>query len=242
MERLFDIHSHLVFGVDDGARDLLESMELIGQAWAQGVRGMILTPHYGIENGHAPDRALVREHFEAIRNACRCDMLLRLGCENYGAPAMLDRLRRGEALTMNGTAYVLYEFMEWGKMSESESVILARSEEIAASEYTPILAHAERYRNLWTHYETVYPRLKEMGVLLQINAYDVIQNPKTAPVTQWLLKNELVDFIGSDAHNMIKRCVEIKTGADWIRANCRPAYANRILWDNAMELLAGGDA
>ena len=60
---LIDIHTHILYGVDDGAKDINDSMGLLDEEREQGVDQVILTPHYGPKFGH-PDTEVLREKFE----------------------------------------------------------------------------------------------------------------------------------------------------------------------------------
>ncbi len=65
-----DIHTHILYGVDDGAKDLNDSMELITEEWEQGVNRIIMTPHYGPKFG-CPDRKLLENRFAVIQEETR---------------------------------------------------------------------------------------------------------------------------------------------------------------------------
>ena len=62
-----DIHSHVLFGVDDGARGIDESMQMLKTARDEGIRTVFATPHNGIENGYEPSASLIRENFRALQ-------------------------------------------------------------------------------------------------------------------------------------------------------------------------------
>ena len=62
---LIDIHTHILYGVDDGAKDINDSMGLLDEEREQGVDQVILTPHYGPKFGH-PDTEVLREKFEEM--------------------------------------------------------------------------------------------------------------------------------------------------------------------------------
>ena len=92
-----DIHSHILPGVDDGAGNVEESVDLLHVALGQGIRDLIATPHYGLENGYAPDRDMVREKY------CRLKEFLfqsgspiksLLGTEWYCAEDIVERINR----------------------------------------------------------------------------------------------------------------------------------------------------
>ncbi len=133
-----DIHSHFLPGVDDGAQDMTESIRLLAAAREEGVRDVIATPHYGIENGHAPKAGKVRETFEKVRKAVAeqheddevSHIRLYLGEEVYCAENAAERFRSGEALKINETRYALVEFLEYENASENGEVILRRLEKL----------------------------------------------------------------------------------------------------------------
>ena len=111
---LIDIHTHILYGVDDGAKDINDSMGLLDEEREQGVDQVILTPHYGPKFGH-PDTEVLREKFEAIREKAHKyypEIQLYLGSELYYQQGTVSDLKQGKALTMNGTRYVLVEFCD----------------------------------------------------------------------------------------------------------------------------------
>ena len=246
IDGIVDIHAHLLFGateeLDDGASTLAESLAMLRLARAEGVRAVFATPHYGIENGYAPEASLVRERFEILREAAHREvpeMALYLGTEWYCADDLPDRVRAGRAFTMNGTDCVLFEFLEWGGGAESQAEILRKLDRMARSGYTPILAHAERYRNLRTDWH-VYERIRRMGVLIQVNAYDLCLNPseETRGAAQFLAREGLIDFLGSDAHGLPpKRAPLLQAGVQWLYGHTDSAYADAVARGNAERLL-----
>ena len=101
---LIDIHTHILYGVDDGAKDINDSMGLLDEEREQGVDQVILTPHYGPKFGH-PDTEVLREKFEAIREKAHKyypEIQLYLGSELYYQQGTVSDLKQGKALTMNG--------------------------------------------------------------------------------------------------------------------------------------------
>ena len=140
---LIDIHTHILYGVDDGAKDINDSMGLLDEEREQGVDQVILTPHYGPKFGH-PDTEVLREKFEAIREKAYKyypEIQLYLGSELYYQQGTVSDLKQGKALTMNGTRYVLVEFAT----SDAYSHIYRAVQDFVYAGYIPILAHVERY-------------------------------------------------------------------------------------------------
>ena len=239
-----DIHSHVLYGVDDGARTMDESLKMIEMAHHEGIRTMILTPHYGIENGYAPDARLIRDNFQALEARARVtcpDMRLHLGAELYCAPGkVLERVAGGEALKMAGSKYLLLEFLEWGDHHESAEHICQSMIDIAGTDWLPILAHAQRYK-AFAGKEQLYHKMVAAGVYFQINAYDLYDRPDdwTRDNARWLVANKLAHFMGTDAHRADRRQPVMRSGVKYLYDHCPGDYVDALVHGNAHRLLAG---
>lgn len=242
MKQAVDIHAHLIPGVDDGARGMEEALRSLGLARAEGARAMVLTPHQGDENVRALGADVVKERFLRLKAEAAVlypDLRLYLGMEVFFAPGkIMDRLRRGQALPMNGTNLVLVEFQSWEAKSEPAENICEQTLGMAASgEYRLILAHAERYRG-FEGKEELFGRLVNGGVCLQINAYDLeLQTDGWVKETaRWLARKGLAHFLGSDSHGD-KRPPKLKSGLDWLYRHCSREAADALAFSNAKRLL-----
>ena len=239
-----DIHSHVLFGVDDGAATLEESLETLCLARGEGIRAIFVTPHSGAENAaRAPVHAVIR-NFEVLKARAKKefpDLRLYLGSEIFHVPGkLLERVEKGEALPLAGTKYLLIEFKEWGEHWDSAGHICESLLGIARSGWLPILAHAERYRDFQGHRD-LFVDLVKGRVYLQINAYDLFDRPddKERELTRWLAQNRLAHFIGTDTHGY-KRLPVMRSGVTWLYDNCDEAYVDALVRGNAETLLAGG--
>ena len=239
---IVDIHSHIIFGADDGSDSLAESLVMLRLAWEEGVRAVFATPHYGLESCFTPEAGLVQHRFDQLREAARRELpglSLYLGTEWYCADDLPDRIRAGEAFPMNGTKYVLLEFMEWGGVSEGREDMLRRLRRVAESGYIPILAHAERYKRLREDF-SVFAQIKALGALIQVNAYDLFLNHSVdiRNAAQYLAHERLIDFLGSDMHGMPpRRAPLMRAGVQWLYENTDQAYADAVAFGNATRLL-----
>ena len=239
-----DIHSHLLFGVDDGARNLDESLKMLALSVKEGIRTIIATPHYGIENGYAAAAERIRDHFQTLQaSAARefPDTRLYLGSELYCAPGkVLPRVEKGLALPMAGTKYLLLEFLEWGDNQESAEHITRCMIDIARSEWVPILAHAQRYKD-FEGKQNLYRSMAASGVHLQINAYDLAgrKDDWTRENTRWLVEKKLAHFVGTDAHRPDHRPPVMRSGVRYLYDHCDEKYVDALIHDNAERLLAG---
>ena len=237
-----DIHSHIIFGADDGAGSLAEAIELLKLDRDEGAEAVFATPHFGRENGYAPEASLVMQKFELLRERAAREVpeiRLFLGTEWYCSRDLADRVRRWDAFRMNGTDYVLAEFLEYGERHEPAEKILGNLLELRRSGFRPILAHPERYRALQDDWD-VLKRITDQGILLQVNAYDLCLNMslKTRDLAQWLAEERMISFIGSDMHGLPpKRVPRMKEGLAWLYEHTDGAYADAVASGNAERML-----
>ena len=148
---------------------------------------------------------------------------------------ILQDLKSSRIPSMNGTRYVMAEFDVYEVDIDDARYCLNSYLEKG---WIPIIAHAERY--CWTFASVENIRiLKDMGCLVQVNYYDLIEEPNhdIRTCAQELLKAELVDMMGSDAHRTNHRPPKLVRGAGYIRENCRAECADDILWRNVEKYL-----
>ena len=241
-KRFIDIHSHIIFGADDGVSSLGEAVKVLKQDRDEGATAVFATPHFGRENIFEPDAAMVRRNFEMLKERAAeevPEIRLYLGTEWYCARDLADRVRRRDAFRMNDTDYVLAEFLEFGGVYESWEKISGNLLELQKRGFRPILAHAERYKALQEDRE----RLRELhdnGILLQVNAFDLELNSsaRTRGLAQWLAQERMISFIGSDMHGLPpKRTPKMKEGLWWLYEHTDEEYADAVAFDNAEKLL-----
>lgn len=247
-EHAADIHSHVVPRVDDGAGSLEEALELLRLDREEGIQTVFATPHYGIENGYAPRKENILSGFHRLAEAATKHIpgiRLELGTEWYCAEEIAERIRREEAFPLAHTDWYLVEFMEWGNVTESAEDILHRLKKLQDNQIKTILAHPERYRAIQQDWDLA-KRICDLGVLLQVNAYDLYLNTKEATrnLAQWMAKEELISFLGSDMHGIgkkadgkEKRRPQMKEGIRWLYENTDEEYANDVVRRNAEKYL-----
>lgn len=233
---MFDIHMHVIPGVDDGARDMAMAREMLEMAWAQGIRAVIATPHSSAFR--QPEAVL--EGFAALKDwlaAREWPMALSLGCEVLFAgdntEATMARLTAGELSTLNGTEYVLTEFMP----SVGAAYVLNVLQRLRAAGFVPVIAHAERCPGVFGNPDRA-AALHRLA-LIQVNAYSLVEecHAGIGSAARMLVDHRLADFVGSDAHRPDHRAPAVAAGARYIMEHCDPAYARAVLWGNAERLL-----
>ena len=244
-QKLFvDIHSHIIFGADDGAGSLDEALEMLKRDREEGAAAVFATPRYAPESGYAPEAASVMEKFEILREAAAKevpDLRLFLGSECYCAWDLARRIHRNEAFRMNGTDYVLAAFHEYGGPDDSPGRIRENLAELQAQGFRPILAQPEACRTLAENRDLLR-ELTDSGVLLQVSAFNLDLNlsVRTKEMAQWMAEERLISFIGSDMHGRFpKRTPRMKEGVAWLYAHTDKAYADAVCFGNAIRLLTG---
>lgn len=199
-----DIHSHLLYGVDDGATSLEMARALLAQYAVSGVDSVICTPH---QNKTLRRTDVLRKRFSLFQGEAATSVRLYLGAEIYYYEDMADDLKSGELLTMNGTPYVLVEFSTHNEERIPDAVY-----ELSIAGYRPIVAHIERYGYLTR--DDLF-EIRENGGLFQVNAR-AFEHRSCAKLLKFLLKHEMLDFVASDCHRDAERNVDFTAAKAYI--------------------------
>ena len=187
---MVDMHTHILYGVDDGAESREISNYLLNQARLNKIDKIVLTPHQNEELKRSEE---LKERFEMFKEEFKdFGIDFYLGSEIYYYEGMIDDLDNNILLTMNNTKYVLVEFS-----TRIETDIANISYDLKVRGYKPIIAHIERY-----HYLDLkdYDEIKKNGALIQVNSKSFL-NKGYKKQLKYLLNNKLIDFISSDCHN-----------------------------------------
>lgn len=198
-----DIHTHILPGVDDGAKDINITSKMLQVAYAQGVRSMIATPHFDLE--HEVELKTLKDAYQKVQQEIvklGLDMNLYLGNEIMYQEGCLQAVKEGRALTLAGSRYVLIEFA----YEVSYKTIYRGMQQFIQSGYLPIIAHVERYSALFKN-ENNINELIELGCYIQMNGKSLMGGPfnKFSSWCKNLVKNGYVHFVASDCHNDTER-------------------------------------
>ena len=216
---MIDIHNHILYGVDDGSKDLDMSLAMLKEEMEQGVSTIYLTPHQNQQTLTGP---LLKERYQSFLLELKekgIDMDIRLGAEIYYYPGLKQDLLSGKALTMDESKYVLVEFSTRTEANVSEIVY-----ELVMAGFTPIIAHIERYPYLK---KEDYFDIKEAGGLIQINSSS-FSHFFSRGLIKYLLKNDLVDYVATDAHDNSKRKVDFSFVHSYIKKKYPELYTKLI--------------
>lgn len=238
---MYDIHSHIIYGIDDGAPDLETSKDLLQMAAATGTTDIVATPHV-IEAFKHPSWELIQTKVAELRTICQ-ENNLKLNIFP-GAEVMLslDILKVYEeaphAFCINNTRYTLIELPMFEVPQYTEDCLF----KLQLLGLTPVLAHPERYAQLF-EIQGNLDRLLEWchkGVLLQINGGSLLGKfgRHAQHNAELLLHNKLVGFIGSDAHRIKLRNTDLAQEYTRLVELCGQSYADAISVYNPKALLA----
>ena len=236
MDRLVDTHCHILPEVDDGARSMEETRQMLQEAYEDGIRYIIATPHHHPRRGRKSPKQLRRQLKLGREEAAQISDELRiyLGTEIYFGQDIPERLREELILTMNRTKYVLVEFSP----GDPFDYICQGIQQIQMKGYEVILAHIERYQCMYKNIENV-EHLKHMGVRIQVNADSITGESgwKAKRFVRRLIDERLVFCVGTDAHDPKRRPPRMKKAAEYVEKKCGEDYARRIFFSNPRIML-----
>lgn len=236
MTKYIDIHSHILPGVDDGAKDMEMTIQMVDAVYSQGIRTMIATPHY--YPGHIKySRESLEDTYWKTVSAIRekySDFILLPGNEIYYRDEVVDKLNNKRIFTLAGSRYILLEFtpdVQYRRITEAVR-------RCVDSGYYPILAHIERYRCLWKNDKNI-GELIRTGAYMQVNAENFMGGFffREKRFCLKLIQNGLVHFIGSDCHNMHDRSPNLKQAMDYLEEKLTSGVFQKIAVENPARLL-----
>ena len=232
----YDIHCHILPGADDGAKIFTEALDMLNIAYNDGIRHIVLTPHYQKGHFELPLEQL-KVRYEILKKEAKKqfpDMELYLGTEICHFHDVPLELTQGKVASIAGTRYVLVEFYP---KSELRS-IFAGLQEIQMAGYNPILAHVERYEALNGNLDEIL-HLIRMGIYIQVNASSVIgkSGRKTKNFVKKLLERDMVHFIGTDAHGIEHRRPVLSECASYITRKWGQEYTELLLKEYPQRML-----
>ena len=236
MKGFIDIHSHILPYLDDGSQSLEQAIDILEQAYNEGIGTIIATPHF-YEGIFDNTKLKIEEALlllEQVMNEKNIEIDIKIGCEVYYSHDICKFLNEGLIPTMNGTRYILVEFAPMEAYRNIKNGLM----HLIYNGYQPILAHGERYDDLIMDLDKVRELIK-MGVRIQVNADSVIGKfgRRYYKVTKRLIKYNLVHYIASDTHNSSTRRPSLKKAYSMIAKKYGNNYARSLFIDNPSELI-----
>ncbi|HZA92502.1 MAG TPA: CpsB/CapC family capsule biosynthesis tyrosine phosphatase [Gemmatimonadales bacterium] len=225
---LIDLHSHLLPGIDDGAADEEQSLEMARMAVADGITVQACTPHIfpGVYNNAGPDIRARVAHLQFRLHEAGVPLRLVVGADIHMTPNLVAKLRSGEALTLNDTRYLLIETPHHVLPPRTEDVFF----DLRAAGFVPILTHPERMSWIDHRYEFV-KRLVEAGVWMQLTAGALTGHFGNRPQywSQRMLDDGLVHIMATDAHDTSQRPPRLSAAFEVLVARIGESEAKQLV-------------
>lgn len=238
---MIDIHSHIVFDVDDGPKTIEDSRALLEESYRQGVRTIISTSHRRKGMFETPE-AKIEENFKQVQELAKeiaDDLTILYGAEIYYTSDILDKLEQGKIPRLADSQYALIEFSMITPYKEIHTAL----SNVLRLGVTPVVAHIERYHCLENDEKKVRD-LINMGCYTQINSSSVLK-PKLFGDTykfmkkraQFFLEKDLVHFVASDMHNLNPRPPYMQEAYQIISKKYGESHAEQLFRKNQELLL-----
>lgn len=232
-----DIHSHIMYGIDDGASTKEESLSLLKKAYDEGITDIVLTPHY-INNSkyncnNKKKQRIINELKKELKKE-NISINLFLGNEVMIDKDIIKLIEKNEISTINNTKYILVEFPIHSEEKNSINIMF----ELIRKGYKPILAHPERYSYINKHPEII-DKYIEMGILLQGNYLSLFgkYGADAKKFLKKLLRQRKITILASDIHKERNqyRIKRLKWKLKWLIRD--KDYIDKILDKNFMKII-----
>lgn len=218
----YDLHTHILQGVDDGAKTVEDSLLLIGELKKNGIENICLTPHFYTHKESMDDFLLRRNKaFEELKTHLPSDVKIKLGAEVYVTKYLFSEERDLSLLCIEGTPYMITEFSYDSTFSDRPMNMIRRFRDFGI---IPIIPHIERYPSLMKN-KKILDELVYMDVILQSNISSYLNNSYKRKLIS-LMKKNYIDVLSTDTHSMSRnspadipealKFIEKKTSDDYI--------------------------
>lgn len=231
---MIDIHAHILPNLDDGPASLEDAVNLVEMASESGVTDIVATSH---GNYYEYDLEKYWKKFFLLAKTIKkynIPVDIYPGMEIWGDDKALSLLESGNLLTLNEGKTVLLEF----DLHEKIDIMYKRISEFQQNGWRIILAHPERYADIYANPETL-DRLLENDCALQIN-YGSLQGnfgENAYRISRAMLRAGMVQFIASDGHSSNWRTTSFKGLIPFLRKHISAEYAKLLLEINPVRLL-----
>ena len=237
---MIDIHCHILPGIDDGARDITESIGMAKHAASKGITAIFATPHH--KNGwydNRKDRILLKvKRFNSKLRRKRIPVQILPGQEPRIYGELLDDYKAGKILTLNNqNKYLLIELPDSHVPKYAEKLLF----DLQLEGITPIIVHPERNVQIRKDPDILY-RLVKNGAATQITASSLLgeKGRKLKKFSEQLITHHLTHFVASDSHRLSRNEFNLPNAYDAIAHKFGKDFVH-MMQKNARAVLNGSD-
>lgn len=234
---MIDIHSHVLFGLDDGAPTLEDSLAMVRMASEHGTTDLVATPHSNLNYKFDPEQ--IAERIAQVREAAGGALRLYTGCDfHLSFDNIQDSIEHPRKYTINQQRYLLVEF--------SELLIFKNTEDIFArlrdAGMIPIVTHPERNGLLRQRIENI-AKWVDQGARMQVTAQSLTGGfgRRAQEFSRELLDRRLVHVIASDGHDCERRPPVMDEAHAYLQKKYGDALAEALCITNPGAALQGDD-
>ena len=190
-----DIHSHIIFGIDDGSKSVEESLEIINKLSFLGFNNIICTPHFIEGTEYCANNEEKEKRLNILKE--KSNVNLYFSNEIYINTRIDKFIENGYIMPIN-KKYLLVEFPMHNEIKDAIDIFY----ELQIKGYTIILAHPERYTFFQDDYKLI-DKYHEKGILFQANfgSANGMYGHEAEKLLKYLLKKGWIHFLGTDVHH-----------------------------------------
>jgi protein-tyrosine phosphatase len=235
---MFDIHHHLLWGLDDGAKDFETAVAMARLAAADGITHVVCTPHSNGQYSYQPE--LNREKIAQLSARLAAEnipLTLGIGCDFHVSYDNLQAAKTDPTrFSINGLGYLLIELPDYAIPSGLGEILY----ELQVAGLTPILTHPERNPSLLANSSKLAEWIRA-GLLIQVTADSVLghMGKRSERMAHQLLSKRWVHFLATDAHNTESRPPRMSEAAALVARKYGEAYARSLVDANPRAAFEG---
>lgn len=197
---MVDIHSHILFGIDDGCKSIEDSVITIKRLEELGFDKIILTPHFIKGASYSADNKEKKEKFNLLKEKLvenKVNVELYLGNEIFIDEKIDELILDKKIRSLNNSRYLLIELPFNNQINNIEDYLY----ELRLKGFIPIIAHPERYLFFQKNHEEA-KKMYESGIFFQCNYESIIgkYGKDAMELFIYLLKGNMISFLGTDIH------------------------------------------
>lgn len=231
---MIDIHSHILPGIDDGAKHIGDSIDMAIAAVNEGIHTIIATPHHKNNkyNNYKTDILSKVNDLNVELEKANIPLKVLPGQEIRIYGEVVDDLEKDEILTLNETQYIFIELPSGHVPRYTEKLLF----DLQLKGLVPIIVHPERNQEIIERHDVLY-NLVIKGALTQVTASSLSGyfGKKIKNFSFQLIEANLTHFIASDAHNISSRGFKMAETMDLIESKYGKDYV--YLFQENAELL-----